>query len=104
MNVLGTLNLLESFKNIDHSCAAVMVTTDKVYKNQNWLYGYREIDPLGGHDPYSASKAAMEIALIVEVKFCGNDPGQPFLAIATARAGNVVGAVIGPKIVFSLMQ
>ena len=92
-NVQGSLNLLEALKPIDHHCAVVMITTDKVYENREWAYGYREPDPLGGHDPYSASKAAAEIAIgSWRASFCGNAPHQtPHLRIATARAGNVIG-------------
>ena len=92
-NVMGSLNLLESVKSFDHHCSIVMVTTDKVYKNNNWVYGYRECDELGGNDPYSASKAAMEIAVSSWRKsFCGNAVHQkPNIAIASARAGNVIG-------------
>ena len=92
-NVQGSLNILEGLKTLDHHCAVVMVTTDKVYENQEWIYGYRENDRLGGHDPYSASKAAAEIAIASwRQSFCGHKAHQtPFLAIATARAGNVIG-------------
>ena len=92
-NVQGSLNILEGLKTLNHHCAVVMVTTDKVYENQEWIYGYRENDRLGGHDPYSASKAAAEIAISSwRQSFCGNKAHQtPYLAIATARAGNVVG-------------
>ena len=92
-NVMGSLNLLEALKPLEHLCAVVMVTTDKVYENREWLYGYRENDPLGGHDPYSASKAAAEIAIASwRASFCGTAPHQtPHLRIATARAGNVIG-------------
>ena len=62
-NVQGSLHLLESLKLLHHRCAVVMVTTDKVYENKEWSYGYRESDRLGGHDPYSASKAGAEIAI-----------------------------------------
>jgi len=64
-----------------------------VYANREWDYGYREGDRLGGHDPYSASKAAAELAIASwRASFCGSDPHQnPHLAIATARAGNVIG-------------
>ena len=62
-NLLGSLNILESLTIIKNNCAVIMVTTDKVYKNMEWEYGYRENDQLGGHDPYSASKAATEIAI-----------------------------------------
>ena len=70
-----------------------MVTTDKVYENREWPHGYREIDRLGGHDPYSASKAAAELAIASwRASFCGTAPHQiPHLHIATARAGNVIG-------------
>ena len=92
-NVMGSLNLLESLRNIKKKCSVVMITTDKVYKNMDWEFGYRETDQLGGHDPYSASKAAAEIAIESwRLSFCGNKTGQnPFLQIATARAGNVIG-------------
>jgi CDP-glucose 4,6-dehydratase len=92
-NVQGSLNLLEALKPLQHPCAVVMVTTDKVYENQEWAYGYREPDRLGGHDPYSASKAAAEIAIASwRASFCGTAPHQtPHLRIATARAGNVIG-------------
>ena len=59
-NVMGSLHLLDALKPLEHPCAVVMVTTDKVYENREWSYGYREPDRLGGHDPYSASKAGAE--------------------------------------------
>jgi CDP-glucose 4,6-dehydratase len=92
-NVQGSLLLLEALKLLQHPCAVVMVTTDKVYANQEWDYGYRESDRLGGHDPYSASKAAAELAIASwRASFCGSAAHQtPYLAIATARAGNVIG-------------
>lgn len=62
-NVIGSLNLLEGLKIVENKCSVVMVTTDKVYENREWNYGYRENDKLGGHDPYSASKAATELAV-----------------------------------------
>ena len=92
-NVQGSLHLLEALRPLQHRCAVVMVTTDKVYANREWDYGYREHDRLGGHDPYSASKAATELAVASwRSSFCGSAPRQtPHLAIATARAGNVIG-------------
>ena len=92
-NVMGTLHLLEALKPLQHSCAVVMVTTDKVYENREWPYGYRELDRLGGHDPYSASKAGAEIAIASwRASYCGDRSHQtPYLRIATARAGNVIG-------------
>lgn len=92
-NVQGSLHLLEALRPLPHPCAVVMVTTDKVYENREWLHGYREPDRLGGHDPYSASKAAAELAIASwRSSFCGPGAHQtPQLAIATARAGNVIG-------------
>ena len=92
-NLIGSLNLLESLKNIKKSCSVVMVTTDKVYKNQEWEYGYRENDQLGGLDPYSASKSAAEIMVQSwKQSFCGEGIHQKNnLYISTARAGNVIG-------------
>ena len=92
-NVMGSLHLLEALKPLQHACAVVMVTTDKVYENREWDYGYRECDRLGGHDPYSASKAGAEIAIASwRSSFCGHGTHQtPYLRIATARAGNVIG-------------
>lgn len=92
-NVMGCLNILQALRGLTHPCAVVMVTTDKVYANQEWCYGYRETDRLGGHDPYSASKAAAELAISSwRASFCGAAPHQTAqLAIATARAGNVIG-------------
>lgn len=89
-NVNGTLNLLDAVRRTPSVRAVVIVTTDKVYQNHEWDHPYREPDRLGGRDPYSASKAACEIAVSsMRTSFFGED-GHPAL-IATARAGNVVG-------------
>jgi len=92
-NVMGTIHLLEALRLRDQPCSAVLITTDKVYRNNEWLYGYRENDPLGGHDPYSSSKAAAEIAIASwRSSFCGTSAHQtPHLRVASARAGNVIG-------------
>jgi CDP-glucose 4,6-dehydratase len=92
-NVMGTIHVLEALRRLDGPCTAVLITTDKVYRNNEWLYGYRENDPLGGHDPYSSSKASAEIAIASwRASFCGPLPHQtPHLRIASARAGNVIG-------------
>lgn len=92
-NVQGSLNLMEALKSLSHDCSVVMVTTDKVYANNEWDYGYREEDRLGGLDPYSASKAAAELAISSwRQSFCGDGAHQtPYILIATARAGNVIG-------------
>ena len=89
-NLNGSLHVLAALNQLQHNCAVVMVTTDKVYQNREWSFGYRESDPLGGHDPYSASKAAAEIAIASwRSSFCGPGNHQnPHLRIATARAGN----------------
>ena len=92
-NVLGTIHLLEALRPLTHPCAAVLITTDKVYRNNEWVFGYRENDPLGGHDPYSSSKAASELAISSwRASYCGTQPHQsPHLRLASARAGNVIG-------------
>lgn len=84
-NVLGTLNLLEATKALTNLSATLVITTDKVYKNHNHLRGYVETDELGGDDPYSASKAAADIAAQSWVKSFATTP------VAIARAGNVIG-------------
>jgi CDP-glucose 4,6-dehydratase len=84
-NVLGTLNLLEATKRLTNLKATLIITTDKVYKNYNHLRGYVETDELGGDDPYSASKAAADIATQSWIKSFATSP------VAIARAGNVIG-------------
>ncbi|HJV75270.1 MAG TPA: CDP-glucose 4,6-dehydratase [Noviherbaspirillum sp.] len=89
-NVMGTVHLLESVRACPSVKAVVIVTTDKCYQNQEWLWGYRETDALGGHDPYSASKAGTElVAQSYRNSFFSGDARRPL--IATARAGNVIG-------------
>ena len=83
-NVLGTVHVLDALRQLEKPCAAVMVTTDKCYENREWLYGYRENDPLGGHDPYSSSKAAAELA-IASWRNSFFASGHP-VRIASARA------------------
>lgn len=88
-NVMGTANVLQACRLTPSVRAVVVVTTDKVYANREWHWGYRENDALGGHDPYSASKAACEILVDSYRKsFWGRD--KPVL-VASARAGNVIG-------------
>ena len=88
-NVVGTVNVLEALRRAELACAVVAVTTDKVYENRGWPWRYRENDRLGGHDPYSSSKAACE--LVVHAYRESFFRGQDGLAVATARAGNVIG-------------
>jgi CDP-glucose 4,6-dehydratase len=90
-NVMGTANLLEATRMSDSVRAVVAITTDKVYENREWPFAYRESDSLGGHDPYSASKAAAEIvAASYRASFFTGKTGHP-AHVATARAGNVIG-------------
>jgi CDP-glucose 4,6-dehydratase len=88
-NVAGTIHILEALRLLDHPCAAVFITTDKCYENREWLHAYRESDPLGGHDPYSSSKAATEIAISAWRR--SFFPPASRVKIASARAGNVIG-------------
>ena len=92
-NLMGSLNLLNSLTNLRTKLSLVMITTDKVYKNKEWLYGYREQDELGGYDPYSASKAACEIAIDSwRLSYCEpKNNEENLLSIASARSGNVIG-------------
>jgi CDP-glucose 4,6-dehydratase len=91
-NVLGTAHLLESVRTLPSVRAVVVVTTDKCYLNREWPWGYRETDPLGGHDPYSSSKACAEIlcASYRSSFFSPESPDSKVL-LGTARAGNVIG-------------
>ena len=88
-NVIGTANILEVCRHVKSIKAIVVVTTDKCYENKEWSWGYREIDALGGHDPYSASKAASELVAASFRNSFFSLPNSPLLA--TARAGNVIG-------------
>ena len=88
-NLMGTVRVLDAARNAPCLKAVVVVTSDKVYRNNEWAWGYREVDPLGGSDPYSASKAAAEIAARSMAVSYFSGPGAA--RIATARAGNVIG-------------
>ena len=88
-NVMGTANLLEACRSAKTVRAIVVITTDKVYENNEWSWGYRENDRLGGHDPYSASKAAAELVVESYRKAFFSEQDAPL--IATGRAGNVIG-------------
>lgn len=92
-NVMGTVNLLEAVRKSDYIRAVVNVTSDKCYENREWLWGYRENDPLGGIDPYSCSKSCAELVTAAYNKsfFDSGEPGGGRVFVATARAGNVIG-------------
>jgi CDP-glucose 4,6-dehydratase len=87
-NVQGTANVLDALRSINTVRAVVAITTDKVYKNLEQAYPYRESDALGGHDPYSASKAAAEIVI---ASYRDSYLKERGIAVASARAGNVIG-------------
>ncbi len=92
-NVMGTLHLLESVRQVGGVRSVVVVTTDKVYANNEWAWPYRENEPLGGHDPYSSSKACCELVAqsFAASYFPVSRYAEHGLALATARAGNVLG-------------
>ena len=87
-NIMGTAHVLDALRGLDSVRVALMVTTDKVYRNLEQPYPYREDDALGGHDPYSASKAASEIVIASYRAALLKEQG---VAVASARAGNVIG-------------
>jgi CDP-glucose 4,6-dehydratase len=90
-NVLGTVNVLEAVRRSPDVKSAVVVTSDKCYDNREWLWAYREDEPLGGADPYSASKAGAELAVAAwRRSFLRREAGRA-VGLATARAGNVIG-------------
>ena len=88
-NVMGSVNLLEAVRACDSVRSLVYITSDKCYENLEWVWGYRENDRLGGHDPYSASKGAAEIAFSAYARSFFFDRSE--LGAATTRAGNVIG-------------
>jgi CDP-glucose 4,6-dehydratase len=92
-NVMGTVKVLEAVRHCPSVRSVVVVTTDKCYANNEWQYGYRETDALGGHDPYSASKAAAEmvIASYRSSFFDAESPSGQSTGVASVRSGNVIG-------------
>jgi len=92
-NVMGTVNLLESLRDCPSVKSALIITTDKCYENREWVWGYRELDSLGGYDPYSNSKACAEMVVSTyrQSFFADQKSQKTHLKIATCRAGNVIG-------------
>mgnify|MGYP000946328314 FL=1 len=88
VNVMGTVNLLEAVRQTPSVRAVVNVTTDKCYENREWCWGYRETDPMGGYDPYSSSKGCAEL---VTAAYRNSFLQESGVAVATVRAGNVIG-------------
>ncbi len=87
-NIMGTVNLLEAIRNSGTVRVCTVITSDKCYENQEWVYSYRENDPLGGFDPYSSSKAGSELIVgTYQRSYCNANN----IALASARAGNVIG-------------
>jgi CDP-glucose 4,6-dehydratase len=93
VNVMGTTALLEAIRAAARPCAAIIVTSDKCYENREHVWGYREIDPLGGRDPYSASKGASEIVVASYRRsfFPPDKLDRHGVQVASVRAGNVIG-------------
>ncbi|WP_374615138.1 CDP-glucose 4,6-dehydratase [Sphingorhabdus sp.] len=89
VNVGGGVNLLEAVRQCDTVRALVFITSDKCYENYEWIWGYRESDTMGGHDPYSASKGAVELVFSSYLRSFFAQ--RPNFGAATARAGNVIG-------------
>jgi len=89
-NLMGTVNILEAVRACSSVKAAINITTDKCYQNNEWPWGYREIDPMGGDDPYSASKGCSELITSSYIKSFFSKEDTPH--VASARAGNVIGA------------
>lgn len=91
-NIMGTANILEAVRNCPTIRSVVIVTTDKCYENKEWFWGYRENEPMGGFDPYSSSKGCAELVTAAyRNSFFNNTGDENYTAIATARAGNVIG-------------
>jgi CDP-glucose 4,6-dehydratase len=92
-NVMGTVHVLEAVRQLRRPCVVVNVTSDKCYSNQEWVWGYRECDPMGGRDPYSSSKGCAELiaAAYRDSYFAPDALGQHGIALASARAGNAIG-------------
>jgi len=91
VNVMGTVNLLEAVRKTQHCRVVVSITSDKCYENKEWVWGYRESDPMGGHDPYSASKGCAELVNAAYRRSFFEARNERPVALATARAGNVIG-------------
>jgi len=92
-NVMGTVHVLEAIRNAEHVRAAVIVTSDKCYENREWVWGYRECDPMGGWDPYSSSKGCAELVTAAYRRSFFDAKAERGVGpnVASARAGNVIG-------------
>jgi CDP-glucose 4,6-dehydratase len=89
-NVVGTMNVLEALRQADHTCVAVLITSDKCYDNVEWIWGYRETDAVGGKDVYSGSKGAAELVIKSYLHSFFHSKNNP-VRLGIGRAGNVIG-------------
>jgi CDP-glucose 4,6-dehydratase len=90
VNVMGTVNVLEAARQSDSVKTVIIITSDKCYENNEWIWGYRENDPMGGYDPYSSSKGCAELVTSAYIRsFFENEDSD--IAVASVRAGNVIG-------------
>jgi len=90
VNVMGTVNVLEAARQSDSVKTVIIITSDKCYENNEWIWGYRENDPMGGYDPYSSSKGCAELVTSAYTRsFFENEDSD--IAVASTRAGNVIG-------------
>ena len=106
VNTQGTANILDASRRLNKNCSIVVITTDKVYKNTEKDYSFREDDPLGGYDPYSASKAAAELIIssyVYSFSYLSTSAYASSIRLSLAPA-MWSGAVIGPIIEYSLMS
>ncbi len=97
VNVLGTAHILESLRKLQYPVTCVCITSDKCYANRECDYAYREDDPLGGYDPYSASKAAAELVIASYRKSFFSSGDGPRVSVSSVRAGNIIGGGTGQK-------
>lgn len=88
-NIMGTVHVLEALRYLENKCTAIIITSDKCYDNVEWVWGYKETDAVGGKDVYSGSKGGAEI--VFKSYYHSFFKNHPFVKIATARAGNVIG-------------
>jgi CDP-glucose 4,6-dehydratase len=90
INVMGTVNILEAARQSDSVKTVIIITSDKCYENNEWIWGYRENDPMGGYDPYSSSKGCVELVTSAYTRSYFKNENSD-IAVASVRAGNVIG-------------
>ncbi|MDH5404520.1 MAG: CDP-glucose 4,6-dehydratase [Candidatus Heimdallarchaeota archaeon] len=90
-NIMGTINVYEAVRSLNLPTIIITITSDKCYENKEWVYSYRENDPMGGYDPYSASKGCVELITASYQKSYFNEGNYKHIKLASVRAGNVIG-------------